>query len=76
MTVEELDRIAQIASMAAVYVPEDCEGIRIEAVDQEEQIFYGTGEETGESYQIEFDEVDIQHDMFYALELINTESGA
>ena len=74
-------RVLMLASQAAIYIPADCEGIRIDywdtesaALDEEdtpEYYIYGTGEESGEEYRIAFDEVDLDADMFYKLTLMD-----
>jgi len=65
-----IEKVKQLANEAAVYIPEGSEGIRIVAVIEEEGYFLGEGEETGENYQITFEEVDLDNDMFYKLVLM------
>lgn len=70
---EHEQKVMELVSQAAIYVPASCEGIRIDYWDTDETdeefegAFFGTGEETGESYKIFFSEVDLQEDMFYKL---------
>ena len=80
-----IEQVKEIVSRAAVYVPFDCEGIRIEYWDSEEEIleiaqgeeyfgrFFGTGEESGESYSIDYTDVDLDKDLFYELKLIEVD---
>tara|TARA_R110002074_G_C12238031_1_gene638947 strand:+ start:202 stop:450 length:249 start_codon:yes stop_codon:yes gene_type:complete len=60
---ETLARVKSLAENAALYIPEDCESMRIVACVEEH--FLTEGEETGESYQIYFSEVDLENDIFY-----------
>lgn len=54
---------------AAVYVPFNCEGIRISHC--EDDAFYGQGEESGDEYCITYDEVDLDKDLLYKFVLLN-----
>lgn len=54
---------------AAVYVPFDCEGIRISFC--EDECFYGTGEESGAEYCVFYEEVDLDTALIYKLVLVN-----
>ena len=60
---ETLARVQSLAKNAALYIPEDCESMRITACVEEH--FLAEGEETGESYQINFSEVNLETDIFY-----------
>lgn len=62
-------KVKAIVATSAIYVPFDCEGIRIDYM--EDDCFYGTGEETGESYNILYEDVNLKTDMFYSLQLVN-----
>ena len=74
-----IEKVKAIVERSAIYVPIDCEGIRIDYWDTETNIeddeevskFYGTGEESGEEYCIEFSEVDLENDLFYELKLVD-----
>ena len=76
-----LDKVKEIVGRAAVYVPFNCEGIRIDYWDTDTNVedddvpqrFYGTGEESGEQYAIDFADVDLAQDMFYELKLIEVD---
>lgn len=59
----------EMIQQAAVYVPFDCEGIRINYC--EDDCFYGTGEESGESYCVSYDEVDLKTCLIYKFVLMN-----
>jgi hypothetical protein len=65
MNKKQLAAVQALAENAAVYVQEDGEGMRILACVSEENHFLAEGEETGESYQIDYSEVDLENDMFY-----------
>lgn len=54
---------------AAVYVPLDHEAIRIDY--HEEDCFCGTGEESGASYQVSYDDVDLKTCLIYKYVLMN-----
>lgn len=64
-------KVLELVSQAAIYIPAECEAIRISTWDEDEKCFYGDGEETGESYSITFKEVDLKDDMFYKLVALN-----
>ena len=70
---EQERKVMELVSQAAIYVPFNCEGIRIDYWDTDETedgyegAFYGTGEESGEQYQVAFSEVNLQEDTFYKL---------
>ena len=78
----DIVKLINIVGRSAIYVPADCEGIRIDYYDTFDQLeedmtedelgFYGTGEETGEQYKIEYSEIDLEKDMFYELKLVDT----
>jgi len=63
-------------SQSAIYVSDNDEAILISYWDTEETddgpelYFYGTGEESGEEYRINYTEVDLQNDRFYKLVLL------
>jgi len=63
--------VKQMIQNASVYIPFNCEGIRINNCDEES--FTGTGEESGEEYSVEYDEVDLANDMIYRLVLMTPE---
>ena len=60
---ETLARVQSLAENAALYIPENGESMRIVACVEEH--FLAEGEENGESYQINFSEVDLETDIFY-----------
>lgn len=73
MDPEYIKRVQRAVTQSAVYVPADCEGIRIDVVEVDEELFHGHGEESGAEYTVTFEEVDLKHDLFYALTLVDTE---
>ena len=74
MNKEQLAAVQALAENAAVYVQEDGEGMRILACVSEENHFLAEGEETGESYQIDYSEVDLESDMFYRFQLMDNKT--
>jgi len=74
MNKEQLAAVQALAENAAVYVQEDGEGMRILACVSEENHFLAEGEETGESYQIDYSEVDLENDMFYRFQLMDNKA--
>ena len=74
MNKEQLTQVQQLAENAAVYVQEDGEGMRILACVSEENHFLAEGEETGESYQIDYSEVNLESDMFYRFQLMDNKA--
>jgi hypothetical protein len=69
-TVEQIRRVVQMS--AIYYSAADQEGIRIHYTNDAD--FVGEGEETGESYQIGFDEIDLDEDTFYMLVPVDVKS--
>ena len=74
MSKEHLANVAALAENAAVYVQEEGEGMRILACVSEEDYFLAEGEETGESYQIHYSEVNLETDMFYRFVVMDNKS--
>lgn len=76
-----IEQVKELVGRAAVYVPFNCEGVRIDYWDtrinvdddEEDLRFYGTGEESGEQYAIDYSEVDLDKDLFYELKLIEVD---
>ena len=71
MNTADLARVRALAEHAAAYVQSDEEGMRIVACVSEENYFLAEGEETGESYHIEYSEVDLDKDFFYRFQLMD-----
>lgn len=69
MTAPYYAQAKEMIESAIIYVPANCEGIRIESTDEE--TFTGVGEETGCEYEIWYSEVDLENDLIYRLELMN-----
>ena len=76
-----ITKLINIVGRSAIYVPADCEGMRIDYYDtlgdleadmtEDELGFYATGEESGEQYKVSYSEVDLEKDMFYELKLVD-----
>lgn len=71
MLMKELSLVEILLCEANTIIMDDCEAITIESIDSESKTFCGIGEETGESYQINFDEVNPETDIFYKEEIMN-----
>lgn len=56
-----------LAETCAIYIPNNCEAIRIMSNNPVDGCFYGEGEDSGASYEILYSEVNIDEDMFYKL---------
>lgn len=78
-----IEKLISIVARSAVYIQEGAEGIRIDYYDtldemeendltEDELGFYGTGEESGEQYKIEYKDIDLAKDMFYELKVVDT----
>lgn len=65
-----IEKIKKLVEGVAVYIPYDCEGIRVSDYDHESKMFYGVGEETGKYYKINYESVSLSDDMFYKLVLM------
>ena len=60
------EQIRQVVLESLIYCSAaDQESIRIEYTDEEN--FVGVGEESGQEYTVEFDEIDLDQDTFYKL---------
>lgn len=78
-----ITKLISIVARSAVYIQEGSEGIRINYYDtldemaendltEDEAGFYGTGEESGEQYKIQYSDIDLAKDMFYELKVVDT----
>lgn len=77
-----LEQLINLVARSAVYIQENCEGIRIDYYDTMDELepdmednelgFYGTGEESGEQYKISYSDINLKKDMFYELKLVDT----
>ena len=80
----DITKLINIVGRSAIYVPANCEGMRIDYYDtlgdleadmtEDELGFYATGEESGEQYKIEYSEIDLEKDMFYELKLVDIDA--
>lgn len=64
--------ISNMLANATTMILEDSEAIQIIATFNDEKYVLGQGEETGESYKILFDEIDIETTIFYRSSMMNT----
>ncbi len=77
----EIKHLIKLVAQSAVYCQPECESIRIDYYDtldelvddmtEDELSFYGTGEESGEQYQIAYADINLAEDMFYELKLVD-----
>ena len=78
MSKEHLADVAALAENAIIYIQydkdEDLESMRIITSMSEENYFLAEGEESGEQYQIEYADVDLENDAFYRLQKMDNES--
>ena len=78
MNKEQLANVAAMAENAIIYIQydkdEDLESMRIITSMTEENYFLAEGEESGEQYQIEYADVDLENDIFYRLQKMDNES--
>ena len=79
----KIEKLIALVARSAIYVQESGEGIRIDYYDtldemadndltEDELGFYGTGEESGEQYKIQYKDIDLAKDMFYELKVVDT----
>ena len=78
MSKEHLADVAALAENAIIYIQydkdEDLESMRIITSMSEENYFLAEGEESGEQYQIDYADVDLDNDIFYRLQKMDNES--
>ena len=74
MSKEHLANVAALAENADLYIQEEGEGMRIIACMSEEDYFLAEGEESGEQYQVDYDDVDLENDTFYRLQKMDNQS--
>ena len=72
LTAETNTKIVNILIESCLYIPEHTEAMRIDTFDETECMLYCTGEETGESYAIAFEDIDMDTAMFYRFQLVDT----
>lgn len=67
----DLEKIKAMIETAYLYIPYDSEALRINYSDPEVGMFYTTGEESGDDIAVSFEDVDLERDMFYRLQLLD-----
>ena len=65
----DIKKIRNIIENCYLYIPFNSEALRINYCDEDR--FYTTGEESGDEITVEYDEVDLEKDMFYELKLMD-----
>jgi hypothetical protein len=81
-----IKHLIKLVAQSAIYVPAESEGIRIDNyetlddigthhIPEDEAGFYGTGEESGEQYKIQYVDINLAEDMFYKLVLVDITEG-
>ena len=75
---EQLANVAALAENAIIYIEydkdEDLESMRIITCMSEENYFLAEGEESGDQYQVDYADVDLENDIFYRLQKMDNES--
>lgn len=71
-TAEQIRRVVQMSNIYCSAREQEC--IRIDYTEDEDNYFIGTGEETGEDYHVEFEEIDLDEDSFYQLVPVDVKS--
>jgi len=79
MSKEHLANVAALAENAIIYIQhlpvlDSYESMRIITSMSEENYFLAEGEETGEQYQIEYADVDLENDTFYCLQKMDNKA--
>ena len=77
MSKEHLANVAALVENAIIYIQyddDDRESMRIITSMSEENYFLAEGEESGEQYQVEYADVDLDNDIFYRLQKMDNES--
>jgi len=78
MSKEHLANVAALAENAIIYIQydkdQDLESMRIITSMTEENYFLAEGEESGEQYQVDYADVDLENDTFYRLQKMDNES--
>jgi len=67
----DIKKVIRMIDASYIYIPYDHEALRINYVDTDTGLFHTTGEESGDEIAISFDEVDLERDMFYRLQLLD-----
>lgn len=65
--------LVALINSSNIMIMDDCEAIKLETGLDENNYIYGIGEESGNSYRIHIDEIDVNTTMFYQETLINSE---
>jgi len=66
-----MSKLKELLNQVAVYIPNGCEPIRVDAVLFDEGQLIGMGEDTGNSYTVELSDIDLDNDSLYGLHLLN-----
>jgi hypothetical protein len=67
----DIETVINIVESAYLYIPYDSEALRINHTDREEGLFYTTGEESGDDIVVNFEDVNLETDLFYKLVLMD-----
>ena len=77
MSKEHLANVAALVENAIIYIQyddDDRESMRIITSMSEENYCLAEGEESGEQYQVDYADVDLDNDTFYRLQKMDNES--
>ena len=79
MSKEHLANVAALVENAIIYIQydkdEDLESMRIITSMSEENYFLAEGEESGEQYQVDYADVDLDNDIFYRLQKMDNKAA-
>ena len=67
----DIETVINLVESAYLYIPYDCEALRINHTDREEGVFHTTGEESGDDIVVSFEDVNLDTDLFYKLILMD-----
>jgi hypothetical protein len=67
------EKVHRIAKEAYVYIPFNGEATCITQASEEDGCIYARGEETGNEYIFQYEDVDLEEDMFYKLTMLENE---
>jgi hypothetical protein len=74
-----MSKVAALAENAIIYIEydkdEDLESMRIITCMSEENYFLAEGEESGDQYQVDYADVDLDNDIFYRLQKMDNKAA-
>ena len=73
-----MSKVAALVENATIYIQyddDDRESMRIITSMSEENYFLAEGEESGEQYQVDYADVDLENDIFYRLQKMDNKAA-